>query len=175
MIHTMFALCIPSINLPLTAVSHWLYPFTRTKGVICSPELFTRRKLLATSLNASTHTINPIIKTPVGHTWSNLHSSASNVWSTISFANVEWWLDFGSGICHIGLASGVGRGCGLAIGGLPGVESGCAPSEFTPFEILAIVRHCVVLELMMDWMSGDGSDVDGRQNDGANHYETDLG
>jgi len=31
-----------------------------------------------------------------------------------------------------------------------GVESGGAPSEFTPLEIFAVVGHYVVLELMMD-------------------------
>ena len=107
-INTMFALCIPSIDLRLTAVSHWLYPFTRTKRVIRSPKLLAWRKLLTTSLNASTHTVNPHHQTPVRHTWSNLHNSANNVWSTISCANVEWWLDFGSGIWHIWSASAQG-------------------------------------------------------------------
>ena len=30
-----------------------VYPFTRTKGVICPPKLFTRSEILTTSLNTS--------------------------------------------------------------------------------------------------------------------------
>ena len=49
----------------------------------------------------------------------------------------------------ISFRTGVGT-VDWGLGGLPGVESGGAPGEFTPLEIFTVVGHYVVLELMMD-------------------------
>src|SRR5277367_4859939 len=80
-----------------------LYPFTRTKRVICSPELLARRKVLTTSLNASTQTPSIPSSKHHGNILEVVYIILPTMFGLRLVCKTERidGLDFGSGICHI--------------------------------------------------------------------------